>query len=107
MFKRANLGFVLKAADAGSIYDPHPTFSYSWDPNAIPMRRTSSSTSKQSFDLGPHPADPHSNVFPAISDHGSSMGPTTIRQRSAGQEIWVYCGNGGFVALFIHSPHRD
>ena len=64
-------------------------------------RRTySRSTTEQrkrgpSIDLGPHPADPYSTAFPARGD--SVDGPTAMSQDVPGQEIWVYCGNGGYV----------
>lgn len=56
-----------------------------------------------SFDLGPHPADPHSTVLPgspisssvSTSTIGDVPGPNTSREDSYGQEIWVYAGAGG------------
>ena len=140
--------FIL-AADSGSIYDPPPTLSYSWDPDqsVLPHRRTpnpiypSKSSgdyqtdesqrqpsslhnlhSVASYELGPHPADPHSTVLltstssqynlasggqgatnGSVKGNGSwnehRFGPGTCTERVSGQELWVYCGQGGFVIL--------
>ncbi|KAF8968403.1 hypothetical protein BDZ97DRAFT_1655223 [Flammula alnicola] len=51
---------LIVTADAGSIYEPHPTLTYSWDPDQ-PLH------SATSYELGPHPADPHSVVMPAAA----------------------------------------
>jgi hypothetical protein len=93
---------LIVTADAGSIYEPHPHFTYEWDPD---YRISGHSRQKQhSFDLGPHPADPHSTTLPlspsptiyhASNGHGT---PTTaLRQSIPGQEIWVYGGQGGYA----------
>ena len=142
----------LLAADSGSIYDPHPTLSYSWDPDqSVPThRRTSHSMypsknsgdhqtdsesqryqpsshhlySVASYELGPHPADPHSttllsstssqlNLASGANGHGATntsvkgnggwdedrFGPGTCTERVSGQELWVYGGQSGFVIL--------
>lgn len=92
------------AVDAASVYDPHPTLTYGWDPETAPSMSRAQSQSPtnagQSFDLGPHPADPLSMVQPTVyvDNHES---PTEIKQRVPGQEIWVYVGSGGCVAWCI------
>ena len=124
--------------------------SYSWDPDqSVPVHRrasnpmypskssgdyqtdsesqrqpTSSSTLHHvaSYELGPHPADPHStilltstssqfNLASGASGHGTTngsvkgngcddrFGPGTCTERVSGQELWVYGGLGGFVIL--------
>lgn len=50
-----------------------------------------------SIDLGPHPADPYSTAFPARED--SIDVPAAMSQDEQGQEIWVYCGSGGYVGI--------
>lgn len=152
----ASLFQFLLAADSGSIYDPHPTLSYSWDPDqSLPAnRRTSNSMypckssadhqtdsesqryqpsshhlySAASYELGPHPADPHSTtLFTSTSsqfnlDSGANgdeatngsvkgngswdegrcrFGPGTCTERVSGQELWVYGGDRGFVILTL------
>ncbi|KAF8162955.1 hypothetical protein B0H34DRAFT_301294 [Crassisporium funariophilum] len=141
---------LVVTADSGSIYDPHPVLTYAWDPEQpvpIPQqRRNKSSTptdyraasvdsgrpsglsqlhSATSYELGPHPADPHSTILPAsptvssfsvsndfqfgpsisngsekngtINGNGSEskFGPQTCSEKVAGQELWVYGGYGG------------
>ncbi|KAI0792863.1 hypothetical protein C8Q75DRAFT_751734 [Abortiporus biennis] len=97
---------LIVSADANSTYEPHPTLSYSWDPSISSSSRTSSrSGPSASFDLGSHPSDPHANVFSTNDD--DSLGPNAIKERSSGQEIWVYCGNGGsytFWRFMMHIP---
>ena len=140
----ASLFHFLLAADSGSIYDPPPTLSYSWDPDqSVPAhRRTSNSMypSKSSgdhqtdsesqryqpaasYELGPHPADPHSTALlistpsqfslaSGANGHGTTNGvkgngiwggdrsrPGTCTERVSGQELWVYGGQSGFVIL--------
>lgn len=93
------------AADAGSVYEPYPTLTYTWDPNANaqPMHRRTFSKSTTglkrgpSIDLGPHPADPYSTAFPTQGDSLDS--PAALSQDEQGQELWVYCGNGGYVGI--------
>lgn len=146
----ASLFQFLLAADSGSIYDPPPTLSYSWDPDqSVPAhRRTSNSIypskssgdyqkdsesqryqpsslhhlhSVASYELGLHPADPHSTITSATfsssgaSGHGATngsvkgngsweehrFGPGTCTERVSGQELWVYGGQGGFVILTL------
>jgi hypothetical protein len=150
----ASLFQFLLAADSGSIYDPPPSLSYSWDPDqSAPAHRTSNSVhpskssgdyqndsesqryqssslnhlhSVASYELGPHPADPHSTVLLTSTSFTSSpqislasgasgngatngsvkgngswdehrFGPGTCTERVSGQELWVYGGQGGFV----------
>lgn len=54
----------------------------------------------QSFDLGPHPADPTSIVMPTAMPH-PHVGPYAQTQHAPGQEIWVYPGNGGCVPFSL------
>ncbi|KAJ3562891.1 hypothetical protein NP233_g9293 [Leucocoprinus birnbaumii] len=131
---------LIVTADAGSIYEPHPKFSYEWDsdkltpstlrekPNgnngAYSASVQSASSKSQngnghlSFDLGPHPADPHSTALPgspmSTSVSASSMadtpGPNARREDSYGQDIWVYAGTGGtftFWRFMIKIPLAD
>lgn len=96
---------LIITADAGSIYEPHPHLTYAWDPTLQISghgRRT-----RSSFDLGPHPADPHSTILPsspssttgyyAPSDSGKV---SSLSQSVPGQEIWVYGGQGGYAVLY-------
>ena len=61
---------LLAAADAGSVYDPHPTLTYEWDPEDAGTRSRKPSRAStvrrpargMSFDLGPHPTDILSTV---------------------------------------------
>lgn len=84
------------AADSASVYDPHPTLKYEWDPvsGAADMSRASSQTGKgTSFELGPHPADPRS--FMALADQNgmptdNALSSTARIETVPGQEIWVY-----------------
>ncbi|KAG7452679.1 uncharacterized protein BT62DRAFT_880537 [Guyanagaster necrorhizus] len=107
---------LVVTADAGSTYEPHPTLTYEWDPELRTrseyLRHQGSSGHSnrgRSFDLGPHPADPHSSVMP-IAPPGSPMNGKTASfhaEESPGQEIWVYGGNGGtftFWRFMIHIP---
>ena len=148
----ASLFHFLLAADSGSIYDPPPTLSYSWDPDQSVPARTSNSMhpskssgdhqtdsesqrhqssshhlySVASYDLGPHPADPHSTTIltttssqfsltSSANGHGATngnvkgngswdegrFGPGTCTERVSGQELWVYGGQNGFVILTL------
>ncbi|KAG5652343.1 hypothetical protein H0H81_005364 [Sphagnurus paluster] len=96
---------MIVTADSGSIYEPHPTLTYEWNPdnngpyhNPQPVRM---------YDLGPHPADPHSTIMPMSPTSGSSwfadQKEPTPRNASKevvpGQEIYVYGGPGGYVPL--------
>lgn len=98
---------LIVTSDAGSVYEPYPTLTYSWDPDR-PARRNRSRSGSQmgrSFDLGPHPADPMSNVGPAADPY--YVGPNAFQQAVSAQEIWVYCGSGGtftFWRFMIHIP---
>lgn len=59
----------------------------------------------RSFELGPHPADPLSNVGPAADPY--YVGPKAFQQAVSAQEIWVYCGSGGYVLVFPPGPHSS
>ena len=81
------------------MYEPHPVLTYSWDPNtpAKLSRSRSQASRAKSFDLGPHPADPLSMVHPATNGEYHTHTSSEIEQTVPGQEIWVYCGSGGYV----------
>ncbi|KAG6831194.1 hypothetical protein H0H92_012334 [Tricholoma furcatifolium] len=103
---------MIVTADAGSIYEPHPTLTYDWDPDQTFSNNHVQPT--RSFDLGPHPADPHSTFFaapmsPAPNGNGSyTMQGSNARQEIVpGQEIYVYGGPGGtftFWRFLIQIP---
>ncbi|KAI0071818.1 hypothetical protein K474DRAFT_1712149 [Panus rudis PR-1116 ss-1] len=103
---------MIVTADAGSIYEPHPTLTYSWDPSPAAQmhRRTSSRTNgrgHRSVDLGPHPADPYSTAFPGVYGDYEAESPSAMTTRVPAEELWVYCGNGGtftFWRFMIHIP---
>ncbi|CCM03699.1 uncharacterized protein FIBRA_05845 [Fibroporia radiculosa] len=86
---------MVVTADAGSSYDPTPTLTYSWDPNA-PLRTPGNGTPRShrgySVDLAPHPADPLSSAKCASEQEHS---PDTIIKVAHGEEIYVYEGPGG------------
>ena len=101
-------GFVLTlyaAADVGSVYEPAPTLTYTWDPDERAPKGAQRSTSirhrhGRSFDLGPHPADPSAMSYaPPLQEATSMDGPRSQARQAIGQEIWVYEGNGGYVHL--------
>lgn len=103
---------LIVTADAGSVYEPYPSLTYSWDPDAParPPRAHSPASAQRagrSFDLGPHPADPLSMVQPATNGDAPPLSPNALSQTVPGQEIWVYCGAGGtftFWRFMIHIP---
>ena len=126
----------LIAADSLSIYDPPPTLSYFWDPSpdpsqSVPARRRTSKSSVVSYQIGPHPSDPHSIILPSSSpkfnfasgengpwrhrsrrtssqysdEHKFGPGNDTEQvhciERVSGQELWVYGEERGFVILTL------
>ncbi|KAF8061567.1 hypothetical protein FPV67DRAFT_1563868 [Lyophyllum atratum] len=96
---------MIVTADSGSIYEPHPTLTYEWDPDASASYQ--SPQPARSFDLGPHPADPHSTIMPVSpvsippnmftngSGNGRPTGGNASKEVVPGQEIYVYGGPGG------------
>ncbi|KAF5330481.1 hypothetical protein D9619_005986 [Psilocybe cf. subviscida] len=185
---------LIVTADAGSIYEPSPVLTYTWDPAApIPQhtKRTNSFSDTESqatrsprqsfsssqhaanvfpsptshdnnyypqafaktppntgsygeftaprpgglgqlhtapsYELGPHPADPHAMVMPTspngtngFTNGGVSPGmpmpnmpsqsSNVFSQRAQGQELWVYGGYGGtftFWRFLIKIPLAD
>ncbi|RDB24282.1 hypothetical protein Hypma_008733 [Hypsizygus marmoreus] len=94
---------LVVTADSGSIYEPHPTLTYEWDPDKGVQHQHFQPP--RSFDLGPHPADPHSTVLPTspispptFTINGSATSPVganASRESVPGQEIYVYAGHGG------------
>ncbi|KAJ3726024.1 hypothetical protein C8R42DRAFT_424597 [Lentinula raphanica] len=103
---------LIVTSDAGSTYEPHPTLIYEFDPDRLPRHhnKTKKDLAGKSFDLGPHPADPHSTSLPisASQTNGhTTSGPHFTSEQSAAQEIWVYPGAGGtftFWRFMIHVP---
>ncbi|KAI9056891.1 hypothetical protein FKP32DRAFT_1762870 [Trametes sanguinea] len=104
---------MIVTADAGSVYEPLPTLTYHWNPNREPgnLKRHVSTmrTHGKSFDLGPHPADPLSNVSPAspVYENGEHEVPDPEQRRVEGKELYVYYGNGGtftFWRFMIEIP---
>ncbi|KAI0329832.1 hypothetical protein GY45DRAFT_827575 [Cubamyces sp. BRFM 1775] len=104
---------MIVTADAGSVYEPLPTLTYHWDPNREVgklQRHVSTRKHGKSFDLGPHPADPLSNVSPAspIYENGEYDPRQDPEQRRVeGHELYVYYGNGGtftFWRFMIEIP---
>ncbi|KAI0648264.1 hypothetical protein C8Q79DRAFT_905728 [Trametes meyenii] len=104
---------MIVTADAGSVYEPLPTLTYHWDPSRpVPgkvKRHQSHRQHGKSFDLGPHPADPLSNVSPAspIYENGETPGPDPEQRSIEGQELYVHYGNGGtftFWRFMIEIP---
>lgn len=75
---------------------------YEWDPNRR-VRSNRSNSRGMSFDLGPHPADPHSTAPRAVVDGAlpDEKSSTFQQQQVPGHEIAVYEGSGGHVALFL------
>src|SRR3954468_19943757 len=65
------------AADSGSSYEPPPTLVYEWDPDSSPQPKNlpdPSSLTGLMFELGPHPADPHSTTYPLANDGVGALG---------------------------------
>jgi len=97
------------AADSGSIYEPHPTLTYEWDPDKASHSQfyRGHRPAARSFDLGPHPADPHSTILQNTALAGkpsngkAPMGLNGQSEQVPGQEIWVYGGHGG-CAYILH-----
>lgn len=93
----------LQAADSGSVYEPHPILMYEWDPDKLTRSQLQNGHSHAAtFDLGAHPADPHSTPSPSAihasySNGKAPQGPNAQSEQVPGHEIWVYGGNGGFV----------
>jgi hypothetical protein len=96
------------AADSGSSYEPFPVLTYQWDPEEIARPSPSTQGSHLSYELGPHPADPHATAmagpsaqlpdtneayFGDYKEKGNTRDDQT--QHVTGQEIYVYSGNGG------------
>ncbi|KAJ7582843.1 hypothetical protein C8J56DRAFT_1005754 [Mycena floridula] len=103
---------LVVTADSGSSYEPFPILTYEWDPDKESqsfMEKKAAAT--KSFELSPHPADPHSGSMftssASTSDANSQHGPNARKETTSGKEIWVYGGNGGtytFWRFTIHIP---
>jgi len=93
--------FILHiAADAGSTYFPAPVLTYEWDPDKQPTSYTiqpERTASNASFELGPHPTDPH---IPATYASIDSHGRNACRKQVEGQEIYVYVEGNAFVIFY-------
>lgn len=94
----------MAAADSGSVYEPHPMLSYEWDPDTSAQMRKTHSSNGKSFDLGPHPADPHPgstlNGIPTLGNGKAAHGPNARSEQVPAHEIWVYAGQTGQVEFF-------
>ncbi|KAJ7752003.1 hypothetical protein B0H16DRAFT_1663119 [Mycena metata] len=94
---------MIVTADSGSVYEPHPTLSFEWDPDAktkSPLNSVKEGRpSHPSFDLGPHPADrnvSHTlNGLPSNGKAQASRGPNAQKEEVPAHEIWVYAGHAG------------
>jgi hypothetical protein len=71
---------------------------YKWDPDQTVIHRPPPAQNGSSFNLGAHPADPHSTALPSPTTSGFP-GPNIQQQQVPGLEIWVYDGNGVYVGL--------
>ena len=96
--------FLNQASDATSVYEPHPVLTYEWDPHvrAQGLSRTSSRmTGKgRSYDLAPHPSDPHSSAPLENASEHLSNSSTSLQESVPGQEIWVYEDTKGRTFTF-------
>ncbi|GLB35393.1 hypothetical protein LshimejAT787_0209580 [Lyophyllum shimeji] len=106
---------MIVTADSGSIYEPHPSLTYEWDPDVRVPCQPAQPT--RSIDLGPHPADPHSTIMPTspvssapssfINGNARPSGSNASKEVVRGQEIYVYGGPGGtftFWRFLIRIP---
>ncbi|KAJ6630651.1 hypothetical protein B0H10DRAFT_1982192 [Mycena sp. CBHHK59/15] len=89
---------MIVTADSGSVYEPHPNLTFEWDPESK-QEKTHNNGKATSFDLGPHPADPHStSTLNGVSPNANGKtvkGPNARSEQVPGHEIWVYAGHGG------------
>ncbi|KAJ7063156.1 hypothetical protein C8F01DRAFT_1131743 [Mycena amicta] len=97
---------MIVTADSGSLYEPHPTLSFEWDPDLYmsPEHDTPTRT-RPSYDLGPHPSDPSASgtlspVIQLTSSNGGGHGPNYRKEHVPGHEIWVYATTGGRTSTF-------
>ncbi|KAJ7083825.1 hypothetical protein C8R43DRAFT_320318 [Mycena crocata] len=89
---------MIVTADSGSVYEPHPILSFEWDPDKSIKTQNTPKQYGASFDLSPHPADPHpSNSLTGLphSNGKAGHGPNFESQQVPGHEIWVYASNTG------------
>ncbi|KAF5365719.1 hypothetical protein D9758_003279 [Tetrapyrgos nigripes] len=104
---------LVVTADSGSSYDPSPCTLLEWDPEKrTPSNKRAKSIRRphaQSFDLGPHPADPHStSVIIANQLNGrpsQSHSPSAQVQNIIGEELYVHAGNGGTFTFWRFPFH--
>ncbi|KAH7922819.1 hypothetical protein BV22DRAFT_1069793 [Leucogyrophana mollusca] len=92
---------LIVTADSGSVYEPYPVLTYQWDPEE-PATPPGKPRGARSFDLGPHPADPHATALSGVALDSDTNNFNGDRKRNpdqtqhvTGQEIYVYAGNGG------------
>lgn len=95
---------MIVTSDATSLYEPHPVLTYEWDPHVRPqgLSRTSSRmTGKgRSYDLAPHPSDPHSSAPLENANEHLTNSSTSLMESVPGQEIWVYEDSKGRTFTF-------
>ncbi|KAJ7285690.1 hypothetical protein C8J57DRAFT_1285547 [Mycena rebaudengoi] len=90
-------GVMIVTADSGSVYEPHPILTYEWDPDRPKPRKHEQNGAPASFDLGPHPADPHASsmISGMPQEDPSAQGPPTRKEHVPAHELWVYGGHSG------------
>ncbi|KAI0317869.1 hypothetical protein OF83DRAFT_1083328 [Amylostereum chailletii] len=100
---------LVVTADVGSVYEPFPTLTYTWDPDRAhtSQKKHGATNGGRSIDLGPHPADPMTMHYAPGHESMSYDGPRSQARQAIGQEIYVYEGNGGtstFWRFLIEIP---
>lgn len=89
----------MTAADSGSVYEPHPMLSFEWDPEKSATKQRTHKQNGASFDLEPHPSDPHSaSVLNGLANSvngKADRGPNAQSEQVPAHEIWVYAGQAG------------
>ncbi|KAJ7109226.1 hypothetical protein C8R44DRAFT_280276 [Mycena epipterygia] len=90
---------LIVTADSGSVYEPHPMLSFEWDPEKSATIQRTHKQNGASFDLEPHPSDPHSaSVLNGLANslNGKAVrGPKAQSEQVPAHEIWVYAGQAG------------
>ncbi|KAI0253869.1 hypothetical protein BJV78DRAFT_1189908 [Lactifluus subvellereus] len=81
---------LIVTADAGSTYEPFPTFKYSWDPDQpLPSHRHHVHQGR-SVDLGPHPADPTAQPFRSQTEDEPPQARMRRKRQSSGKRFITY-----------------
>jgi hypothetical protein len=70
---------------------------YFWDPEQPLSPHKQSVNRGHLVDLGPHPADPNSQLFEGQPEEDYRQSPSAQEKTVLGQEIYVYAGRGGYV----------